>query len=235
LPWAGGVIVLSLAAILLAGPAAGAGPATPGVEKPESPSGGIVDERVESVSLGDIHVEDGRLWVDVKDMPAPELFAEIGAAAGFEARVDRAYGERKITVRFSRVPIERALSRLVRLLDTKNFRVNYGPDGTISRLEVYKPELGGVSAVATKKTPRSKTQKVSRPTRRQVSASRSRRAPVRRRIPSRAEYRDDEEFDEWYGEEAAEENQDEFVDDEELDRGEDVPFVEPVGEVQKFR
>jgi len=196
-------------------------------------------DRVETVALSDIAAHDGRLWVDVKDYPVEEFFVSVGEAAGFEARIDRGYAERTITVRFNAVPLDRAISRLVRLLDTKNYRLSYDDDGRVARLEVFKPELSGGGAAVDP----GRNLRAGRTAGRGARAARAvpertrenrRRRQVRRTVAAPAAF--DEELDEEWLDDSDEYPEQEWLDDEPFadDPEEDVPYLEPVTEEQAF-
>jgi len=83
-----------------------------------------------------ITYQAGILTVEIKKIPAVEVFADIGTAAGFTTIIDPTLETRPVSVKFVNQPLERALTRIIGLMNAGNYRFDYAPDGRIERVTI---------------------------------------------------------------------------------------------------
>jgi len=82
-----------------------------------------------------VRVEDGLLSVELESAPAQEVFRAIAEQGGFEVRLDRSLLRRLLTARFERLPLDKGLERLIGLLQTDNYWIEFLGD-RVERVEV---------------------------------------------------------------------------------------------------
>ncbi|MBI5141851.1 MAG: hypothetical protein HZA20_06625 [Nitrospirae bacterium] len=83
-----------------------------------------------------INYQAGILTVELKKIPAVEVFTDIGTAAGFTTIIDPTLETRPVSVKFANQPLERALTRIIGLMNAGNYRFDYALDGRIERVSI---------------------------------------------------------------------------------------------------
>ena len=82
-----------------------------------------------------VRLEGGRLSVDLERAPAARVFRALAEQGGMLVRLDRSLLDVPLTTRFDDVPLERGLRRLIGLLQTENFTIEFLGD-RVERIEV---------------------------------------------------------------------------------------------------
>ena len=88
-------------------------------------------------SISSIVVKDNLLSVEIAETNFGEVIQTIAAKAGFSLAGNSDAFSKKITTKFSDLEIDRGLMRLFSLVKENNYLINYSPEGSISRLEIY--------------------------------------------------------------------------------------------------
>ncbi|MBI4260977.1 MAG: hypothetical protein HY658_10465 [Actinobacteria bacterium] len=83
----------------------------------------------------EVRIEGGRLSVELERAPAARVFRALAEQGGMLVRLDRSLLEVPLTTRFDDVPLDRGLRRLIRLLQTDNFTIEFLGD-RVERVEV---------------------------------------------------------------------------------------------------
>jgi len=79
---------------------------------------------------------DKLLSVEFKGVPAGEALAEIGRLAGFEVVTDEILRNTPLTIRFESQPLEKGLTRIIRRLETRNYRYSFSDEGALETVVV---------------------------------------------------------------------------------------------------
>ena len=111
----------------------------PGPAQQAGPSPSVVPQLQARVV---INVKDGLLSVDVADAEFGSVMKEIAARAGIRVDMSGDILSRKITTRFSRLDLEDGISRLMTLLQEKNYTIRYDSKGNVNSVDI----AGGVAA-----------------------------------------------------------------------------------------
>src|SRR5262245_62167178 len=97
-----------------------------------------------------IKYSNDALTVQLKDVPLPEVLADLGRQAGAEIR-GGVLNTRSVTAEFDAVPLPEALHRL---LGDQNFALVYGEGGRLRAIKLLGgPQQDGVSVAVTGATP----------------------------------------------------------------------------------
>jgi|GEM_PF-3292339 len=91
---------------------------------------------IEVTDVRNVTYFDGQISVEFRKVPAGEALEEIGALAGFKVITDDAIKRRTLSVRFSGQPLEKGLTRIIRLLEAANYRYYYTDDGALDTVVV---------------------------------------------------------------------------------------------------
>ncbi len=92
-----------------------------------------------------VEVKDGLLSVESAGAEFGSVLKAVAAKAGIEAAVSGDVSVRPVTTRFRNLEVEEGISRLLSLMQEKNYTFTYGKGGRLERVEVY-----GSSAPAAK-------------------------------------------------------------------------------------
>lgn len=142
---------------------------------------GIADD-IEVNDVRNASYFDGLLTVNFRDEPAGGALSEIADLAGFTLKIDQATQDRRLSVRFSELPLEKALDRIIGLLETGNFRFSYDDKGQISEVIIEAgPQSGAGPAVSRPPAQRGPAVSAPRPNTSPGSRPSSRRRRVRPR------------------------------------------------------
>jgi hypothetical protein len=102
-----------------------------------------------------VSIQDGRLSVNVKDQAFGDVIAAIANAADFDVDLSNDVFDMKLSTRFKNAGLERGIMRLLSLIDQRNYSIDYGPDGSIKRLEVFGDLSSGQRSVSGSEPPKS--------------------------------------------------------------------------------
>ena len=105
----------------------------PGPAQQAGPSPSVVPQLQARVV---INVKDGLLSVDVADAEFGSVMKEIAARAGIRVDMSGDILSRKITTRFSRLDLEDGISRLMTLLQEKNYSIRYDSKGNVNAVDI---------------------------------------------------------------------------------------------------
>jgi hypothetical protein len=100
-----------------------------------------------------VKVLNNRLSVDLMDAEFGSVMKEIGEMAGFEVKISAAISNKTLSTSFRDMELQRGINRLLTLISQKNYFIYYGPDNSISRIEVFVPKTGPGRTSATKWKP----------------------------------------------------------------------------------
>ncbi len=84
-----------------------------------------------------IDVTDGRLSVELVNVDFGSAIREVGGKAGFVVQGAGEVFSRKLDTKFSNIEIERGVTRLLSLVNEKNYMLYYSPEGAITKLDIY--------------------------------------------------------------------------------------------------
>lgn len=108
---------------------------TPGVDaapQPEIPK-----------AMSTITVKDGRLSVELSNVTFGDIIQEIAKKTGTQIIGYSDTFSKQLTTKFDDLEIDRGFIRLFSLVKESNYLINYGPSGSISKLEIF-----GIRAVS---------------------------------------------------------------------------------------
>lgn len=125
--------------------------------EPPVPVNELVPGTIEITEVRNVSFFDGEISVDFRNVPAGEALEEIGRLAGFKVVTDEAFKKKALSIRFSKQPLEKGLTRIIRLLEAGNYRYFYTEQGTLESVVV----TGTAQPVATQ--PAQGTPAASRP------------------------------------------------------------------------
>lgn len=95
-----------------------------------------------------IELKDNMLTAELVDADFGEVMEAIAKKAGFRLLVQESVYKRKVNTRLRDMELERAVLRLLTLINEKNYLLDYDNKGAISKVEVY----GATQAEAPAKT-----------------------------------------------------------------------------------
>jgi len=140
------------------------GPNVPGA----FPSG--PDRAPEKGTGGPVHVKviDGMVQVLAENTSFGDVMNAMAKEMGFRLKIPADLSGQKVSISLYDVPVDRALIRLFSLVQEKNYKVKYSPDGNVTHVEVIevKSSAEGPSAIP-------------------EASGQSRRSPVAARQPQR--------------------------------------------------
>jgi|GEM_PF-2562737 len=84
-----------------------------------------------------VKVGGGLLSVNAKDQQFGLIIGAIANAAGFEVDLSNDVYAMTLSTRFENSNIKRGILRLLSLIGQRNYTMDYAPDGSIKKLEVY--------------------------------------------------------------------------------------------------
>ncbi|TAN43553.1 MAG: hypothetical protein EPN25_00235 [Nitrospirae bacterium] len=84
-----------------------------------------------------IEVREGLVGVDLQNADLSSVMKELGAKAGIKVSMGGTAPQKKITTRFSGLELDRAISRLMTLINEKNYTITYDAQGRPNSVEVY--------------------------------------------------------------------------------------------------
>lgn len=115
-----------------------ANPVIPGAPPPIDDAPAVPPQAPQDAvsAVKNITYQAGILTVEIKKIPAVEIFTDIGTAAGFTAIIDPTLETRPVSVKFANQPLERALTRIIGLMNAGNYRFDYALDGRIERVTI---------------------------------------------------------------------------------------------------
>lgn len=77
------------------------------------------------------------LSVNAQDAAFGDIMAEVASKVGFELVISPDIAEKTLTTGFNDVEVQRAIQRLMALINHKNYFMHYGREGNIKKLEIY--------------------------------------------------------------------------------------------------
>jgi len=98
--------------------------------------GELAPDSIEVLDVRNVTYFDGQISVEFKKVPAGEALEEIGALAGFAVITDAAIGKKPLSVRFNDQPLEKGLTRIIRLIEAGNYRYYYNDEGRLETVVV---------------------------------------------------------------------------------------------------
>jgi len=143
----------------------------------------LLPGEIEVTDIRNVSYSDGRISVEFRKVPAGEALEEIGHLAGFEVVTDEAFKNRLLTIRFSNQPLEKGLTRIIRLLEAGNYRYYYTDEGALKTV-IVTASTQPLSAQSEEDAPNvSRTRAIARPP--TVNRAPNVRAPSTRTITRR--------------------------------------------------
>jgi hypothetical protein len=91
----------------------------------------------EDVAISKVKVYRNRLSVELQNAEFGSVMDKIAGKAGFDVSVSKEIYDKKLNTSFKDIEIQRGINRLLGLISQKNFFIYYGPDGEISKIEVF--------------------------------------------------------------------------------------------------
>ncbi len=83
-----------------------------------------------------IIVEDGRLTLEARGERAGDLLSALSERAGFTLVMSPGLAERQVSASFRKVPVEKALMRLISLMGAKNYSLSYDDKGKVREVRL---------------------------------------------------------------------------------------------------
>ena len=117
---------------------------------PQNPAVTENDEQAEQAQpeppkrVLNVAVTNGRLTVELVNVDFGTAIREVGGKAGFVVEGSGEVFSRKLDTKFADIEIERGVTRLLSLVNEKNYMVYYSPGGAISKINIF-PSAGGAS------------------------------------------------------------------------------------------
>ncbi|MHB8882630.1 MAG: hypothetical protein ACYC69_14120 [Thermodesulfovibrionales bacterium] len=84
-----------------------------------------------------IDVRDGLVSVDLHDADFSSVMQELAARSGIKVNIGGTAPQKKVTTRFSGLELDRAIARLMSLINEKNYAITYDAQGKPGAVEVY--------------------------------------------------------------------------------------------------
>jgi hypothetical protein len=84
-----------------------------------------------------IEIKEGLLSVKLVDAGFGEVMNEIAEKSGIKVEITGGAYSRTVTTSFNGLDLERGISRLLSLLQEKNYMIRYDSKGRVSKVEVY--------------------------------------------------------------------------------------------------
>jgi len=92
-----------------------------------------------------IDIKGDLLTIDLVDAEFGSVMQAIAAKAGVKVDMSGPIQQKRLTTKFSGIELERGISRLMTLMQEKNYTMKYDSRGRVSALEVYGAEPAAVS------------------------------------------------------------------------------------------
>jgi len=86
--------------------------------------------------LSTVTVNNNRLSVEFDNVSFGEAIRKIGEKAGFKVEGSSKVFNKKLTVKFHNMDMDRGITRLFSLVKESNYIINYNATGSISRLRI---------------------------------------------------------------------------------------------------
>lgn len=87
-------------------------------------------------AASEVKYRDGKLWLEVDDIPAAAMFSLVSKTTGMTIVVPDSVAGRRVSVRASGVPLQAAMDGVLRVLGPVSYVIIYGRDGQAGRLIV---------------------------------------------------------------------------------------------------
>ena len=110
---------------------------TPDGASAGSEDGAPAPQAEEAKPLFRIAFADGRLSVELVDAGFGDVMKAIAAKSGIKVEISSGVYAKKVTTSFRGLGLERGLSRLLALVQEKNYLIRYDSAGAVSKVEIY--------------------------------------------------------------------------------------------------
>jgi hypothetical protein len=83
------------------------------------------------------------LSVEAYNMRFGDILEEVGRQAGFETSISPEIASRELSTAFRDLEMQKGIQRLLSLISHRNYFIYYGPDDSITKIEVYETDQAG--------------------------------------------------------------------------------------------
>lgn len=117
---------------------------------PDSPPAGLPEQAPDQpleASISRVEVKDNLLSVDLVNISLGTALNTIAQQSGFRIEGSSETFGKTLSTRFSNLALEEGLIRLLTLVQEKNYLIQHGQAGAVSRLKVFGSKISGTSGL----------------------------------------------------------------------------------------